>query len=42
MFALGGGTGFRKSKVALPASTSLDDRRLRRSSVLVGGGHGAR
>ena len=34
MFALGGGTGFRKSEVALPAATTFDDRRLRRSSVL--------
>ena len=34
MFALGGGTGFRKSEVALPAATPLDDRRLRRSSIL--------
>ena len=34
MFALGGGTGFRKSEVALPANVVFDDRRLSRSSVL--------
>jgi hypothetical protein len=34
MFSLGGGTGFRKSKVALPANVVFDDRRLSRSSVL--------
>ena len=34
MFALGGGTGFRKSEVALPSQTAFDDRRLCRTSVL--------
>ena len=34
MFALGGGTGFRKSEVALPSQTAFDDRRLSRASVL--------
>jgi len=34
MFALGGGTGFRKSEVALPSQTTFDDRRLSRASVL--------
>ena len=33
-FALAGAAGFRKAEVALPANTSLDDRRLRRSSLL--------
>ena len=34
MFALAGGTGFRKAEVALPADTVFDDRRLSRSSIL--------
>jgi integrase len=34
MFALGGGTGFRKSEVSLPDGSTFDDRRLRRSSLL--------
>jgi len=34
MFALGGGTGFRKSEVALPTNAAFDDRRLSRPSVL--------
>jgi hypothetical protein len=34
MFALAGGTGFRKSETATPNSMEFDERRLRRSSVL--------
>jgi integrase len=34
MFALGGGTGFRKAEVALPNGVAFDDRRLRRGSLL--------
>jgi hypothetical protein len=34
MFALGGGTGFRKSQVALPSQAAFDDRRLSQASVL--------
>jgi hypothetical protein len=34
MFALGDGTGFRKSDLALPTNANFDDRRLSRSSVL--------
>ena len=34
MFALAGGTGFRKAEVALPSGTRFDDRRLRRGSLL--------
>jgi integrase len=33
-FALAGAAGFRKAEVALPSSTTLDDHRLRRSSLL--------
>ena len=34
MFALGGGTGFRKAEVALPGGTTFNDRRVRRASLL--------
>jgi len=34
MFALGDGTGFRKSDLALLTNANFDDRRLSRSSVL--------
>jgi len=33
-FTLAGAAGFRKAEAALPSSTALDDRRLRRSSLL--------
>ena len=34
MFALSAGTGFRKAEVALPNGEEMDDRRLRRASLL--------